>query len=112
VRVAERRLNRRVNRALQTSLSDARFCTTSRSAKAQYGGISWLDYVENETPDGAMVLHKFGYTFNSGTLFVQAGDYSRGTNTVMTQSYSRNRILFRQQKDILCEQKRYYYFFP
>ena len=57
-----------------------------------YDSVSWLDYIADETPDGATVLHKFDYAFKTNTPFVQTVDYLRGTTNVMTQSYSRDSL--------------------
>ena len=57
-----------------------------------YDSISWLDYITDETPDGATVLHKFDYTFKPNTPFVQSVDFYRGSTAIMTQSYTRDSL--------------------
>jgi len=66
--------------------------TAATRQRFAYDSVSWLDYISDETPDGATVLHKFDYAFKTNTPFVQTLDYLRGTTNVMTQSYSRDSL--------------------
>ena len=46
--------------------------------KTTFDAASWVDFITDETPDGATVLHKFDYSFKPGAPFVQAVSISRG----------------------------------
>jgi RHS repeat-associated protein len=65
---------------------------TQTRQRFAYDSISWLDYIADETPDGASVLHRFDYTFKTNTPFVESVAFSHGATMVMTQSYSRDSL--------------------
>jgi RHS repeat-associated protein len=64
--------------------------TAALRQRIAYDAISWVDYIADESPDGSTQLHKFDYTYKSGTPFVQSVEFVRAGTPIMTQTYNRD----------------------